>query len=94
MAFVQTMAIKTDDSDAIKALMAQWDAEQRGIAPGYQSYRLLADRDRPGVYVLEVEFSSYEEAQRNNDRPETAAWSEKLQGLIDGDTTYANLDVL
>ncbi|HZJ25977.1 MAG TPA: hypothetical protein VFF40_03020 [Acidimicrobiia bacterium] len=94
MAFVQTLAIKTSDRDAVKALMAQWDADQRGVAPGYQSQRLLADRDRPGVCVIEVEFSSYEEAQRNNERPETAAWSEKLQGLVDGDTTYANLDVL
>ena len=94
MAYVQGIRIKSDGGDAIKALMAQWDADQRGIAPGYQSSRLLADRDQPGAYVIEVEFSSYEEAQRNNERPETASWSEKLHALIDGDATYANLDVV
>lgn len=31
-----------------------------------------------------VDFSSREEAERNNTRPETTAWAEKLGTLIEG----------
>lgn len=46
---------------------------------------------RPGGISFEVDFSSKEEARRNNDRPETAAWAEGLQQLVGGQPSYQNL---
>jgi hypothetical protein len=63
---------------------------RHGTAPGYQGARVLANLGRPGEYLLIVDFSSREEAERNNTRAETAAWADKLRTLIDGEPTYAD----
>lgn len=90
MSFVQSIAIETDDIQPVHDLVSQWHSEQAGIAPGYQRARILADQDRPGRYVIEVDFSSQEEAEKNNERPETAAWAEKLEGLVNGTPAFTN----
>lgn len=46
---------------------------------------------RPGGISFEVDFSSKEEARRNNDRPETQNWVKELGNLIKGDPDYLNL---
>ena len=52
---------------------------------GYMGTRLLADRENPGHYVFVVDFgviepdvSAAEEAERNNERPETQAFAAHL----------------
>jgi quinol monooxygenase YgiN len=52
------------------------------------------DRDRGGVYFIEAVFSSREEAEQNNSRPETQAWAARPRDLIDGEPFYCNLDPL
>ena len=52
------------------------------------------DRDKPNTYVDIIEFPSYEEAMKNNDMPETAAFAEKAAELSDGPPTFLNLDVM
>lgn len=94
MSFVQTIGIETDDIEPVRDLARTWHAEQTGVAPGYQRARILADEDRPRHYVIEVDFSSKEEAEANNARPETAAWAQKLQGLVDGRPTFTNLGLV
>ena len=93
MAFVQMMTIKTDNIAPIEELMEQWHSEQSGVAPGYVSNRLLKDRET-GTYSIEVEFSSFEEAQKNNERSVTAEWAGKLNELISGEAIFTNYDVL
>lgn len=90
MSFTQIMTVDGAEEQALHDHVASWDAEQSGVAPGYLGARVLADEDREGHYLIAVDFSSEEEAQRNNDRPETAAWSEKLQELADGEPAYRN----
>ena len=41
-----------------------------------------------------VEFPSYEEAMENSNRPETAAYAEKMMALCEGEVTFRNLDVI
>lgn len=93
MAFTQTMTVQAASPEALAALLDGWHREQHGVAPGYQTSRLLADQDRPGRYVIEVNFSSEEEARRNNDRPETRAWAQKLQQIATATPEYANFAV-
>lgn len=88
MGFTQTIEVTATDETALRDQLAGWHAEQHGIAPGYQGARILADVDQSGRYVIEVDFSSREEADRNNERPETAAWATKLGGLTNGEPTY------
>ena len=100
--FTQTMTVRTDDPDALVELARQWDVNQAGAdIMGYMGSRVLADRDSPGVYVIEADFgvvdpevSAYEEAQKNNDRPETNEWAVRLQTLADGPPEYRHYDEL
>lgn len=94
MTFVQTIDIKTDDIQPVRDLVSQWHTEQAGVAPGYQRARILADASRSGHYVIEVDFSSKEDAETNNGRPETEAWARKLADVADGAPTFRNLDLV
>jgi hypothetical protein len=100
--FTQTIAIRCQDPDALVALLAEWDEEQ-AVADimGYMGTHVLADRDEPGCYLIVAEFGvvdpdvpAADEAQRNNDRPETRAFAEKLVALIDGEPEYHHFDEL
>jgi len=102
MNFVQTVTVRSDNPDAIVELAARWDEMQAASdIMGYLGSHLLASRDAPGEYMLVAEFgvvdpnvTAYEEAQRNNDRPETQEWARRLLELIDGEPTYRHYDVL
>jgi quinol monooxygenase YgiN len=91
MAFTQTIEVQAGDEQALRDHVAGWHKEQAGVAPGYQNARILADRSRPGTYLIEVEFTSEEEAARNNERGETAAWARKLEGMVAGEPAYRDL---
>jgi quinol monooxygenase YgiN len=88
MTFTQTMEVQASDEAALRDHLAGWHAEQAGIAPGYRRSRLLADTKQSGRYVIEVDFTSPEEAAHNNERPETAAWAAKLGELVTGAPEY------
>jgi hypothetical protein len=100
--FTQTIEVRSSDPDALVALLAEWDQGQAdGDIMGYMGTHLLADRTEPGRYLIVAEFgvvdpdvAAAEEAQRNNDRPETQAWAERLRALIDGEPTYGHFDEL
>lgn len=93
MSFTQMMAVQTHDPDRLRELLAGWHEEQFGTAPGYQGARLLEDRSRPGRWLIEVDFSSYADAERNNGRPETQAWAEELRALVEEEPAYDDYDV-
>ncbi len=92
MHFVQTIAVRSSDADAMKALLAEWHEAEAGVAPGYLGSRLLANREDPGQYLLVVDFESHAAAEKNNDRPETQQWAVKFNALLDGDATFGNYD--
>lgn len=85
MPFTQIITIEGADEEALRNLIGEWHADQSGVAPGYQGARVLADGSR---HIVEVDFSSEEEAAKNNDRPETEAWARQLRELADGEPSY------
>ena len=91
MAFTQLIIIGGADEQALKDHVTAWDDAQAGVAPGYLGARVFADQDRPGRYLIEVDFRSEEDARRNSDRPETQAWAEQLRNLGTGDPEFGNL---
>jgi hypothetical protein len=100
--FTQTISVRCDDPAALIALQSEWDQNQANAdIMGYMGGRLLADRDNPGHYVIEVDFgvidpdvSAADEAIRNNERPETREWAKRLLELIDGEPDYRHYDEL
>lgn len=102
MNFTQTIEVRCSDQEALVTLLADWDQGQADSdIMGYMGTHLLADRAEPGRYLIVAEFGvvdpgvpSAEEAQRNNDRPETQAWADRLRALIEGEPSYGHFDEL
>jgi hypothetical protein len=98
--FSQTITVHCDDPEKIVELLADWDLNQAtSDIMGYMGTRLLADRERFGRYVIIADFgvvdpnvSAADEAARNNTRPETRAWAERLREVIDGEPEYHHFD--
>ena len=92
MSFTQIIEVEgITDEQALHDHVASWDAEQSGVAPGYLGARVLADGDTPGRYLVEVDFTSKEEAERNSAREETGTWAKALTELAGGAPGYRNL---
>ena len=94
MKFTQHVVIWTDQPDALTELFNAWNNDDAAAAPGYLGGRLLAFREKPGRYVIQADFDSWESAQSNSDRPETQAWAAKMSEIITEEPKYENLDVL
>lgn len=90
MKFSQHIVVYASDEQALRELVE----DESAVPDGYIGGRLLKFRDKPGRYVIQADFDSWESAERSNDLPETQAWAERLLALIDGDPKYENLDVL
>lgn len=92
MSFTQIIEVEgVTDEDALVDHLQGWDARESGSAPGYLRSRLFADEDRDGRYLIEVDFSSKDDAERNSDRQETAEWAAGLAKLAGGEPRYHNL---
>jgi hypothetical protein len=100
--FSQTISFRCDPEDIkkIMGMMADWDELQAdNDIMGYMGTHLLADRDNPGHYVVVAEFgsfdpeiSAYDEAMRNNDRPETQEFAAKMREITQGEPVFNNYD--
>ena len=90
--FVQIIEITTSRIDEVEALVDEMRAGG-GPLPMVRAMR-TADRDRPNHYLSILEFSSYEEAMENSNRPETTEMAQKMAALCDEPPTFRNLDVL
>ena len=91
--FVQIIEFKTSRIDDIKALGKEFRARVEGQPSALRRAVLTADRDRPGYYLQIVEFSDYESAMENSNRPETDAFASQMAALCDGPPKFYNLDV-
>jgi hypothetical protein len=90
--FIQLIEITTSRLEDIEAIMQKWLAATEGRRRAHRS-TLTKDRDRPDTYIQIVEFPSYEEAMKNSNLPETAAFAEQLAKLCDAPLAFRNLDV-
>lgn len=93
MQFTQHVVVQIEDEAALLALVGEWRESGAGV-DGFLGGRVLRFRDKPGRYVIQADFDSWESAQENNDRPDTQAWGAKLAELIEGEAKYEDLVVL
>jgi hypothetical protein len=100
--FSQTITVRCDDPAPILEMLAEWDRDQaQSDIMGYMGTRLLADREKLGQYVIIADFgvvdpdvAAADEAARNNTRPETRRWAERLLEVIAGEPEYHHFDEL
>ena len=93
MKFAQIIEFETSRIDEFNAKFDTWIENSEGHRIPHQAV-LRADRDAENVYLLMVEFSSYETAMENSSRPETGEFAAFLATLCDGPLRFRNLDVL
>ena len=102
MRFSQGIRVRCTDPDGLVRLLVEWDKGQATTdVMGYIGTRLLAERDEPGRYLILAEFAEVdgdltpaEEAERNNQREETARWAQKLRDLVGGEPEWTHYDEL
>jgi len=100
--FSQMISVRCDDPSILIDMLQEWDVQQAASdLMGYMGTRLLADRERPGQYVLIADFgvidpdvSAADEAERNNERAETKAWAARLLDVVEGEPEYRHFDEL
>ena len=98
--FSQTISVRCDDPAPLLELLAEWDLNQAtGELMGYMGTRVLADREKLGHYTIIADFgvvdpnvTAAEEAARNNARPETRAFAERVREVINGDPEFHHFD--
>ncbi|HWJ96579.1 MAG TPA: hypothetical protein VNQ33_00385 [Acidimicrobiales bacterium] len=93
MGFVQIIELQTTRFEEVDALHETWLAETEGIRRTV-SELVVKDRDKPGRYLVIVEFASYEDAEANNDIPATGRFAEALGPLLDAPPIFHNLDLV
>src|SRR5436190_6708819 len=93
MKFTQIIEFSTTRIDEFNANLDAWKARTEGRRIPHRAV-LRRDRDAKDLYLLMVEFSSYETGMENSSRPETGAFAAFLNELSDGDLKFRNLDVL
>ena len=93
MAFIQIVEFTTSKYDEVEALERQYD-QDTGDKSTVRRTIVTRDHSDPTKVRVLVFFDSYESAMENSNLPETAAFGEKVGGLIDGPMTFHDLDVI
>lgn len=90
--FVQLIEYQTARPDEMDDLLDQWITQTEGRRTASRELR-AQDRQNPTHFVDIVEFSSFEQAMRNNDLPETQRLAERMSALCKGEPRFVNLEV-
>jgi hypothetical protein len=93
MKFAQIIEFTTSRIDEFNARLDTWMAKSEGHRIPHRAV-LRRDRDADNVYLLMVEFSSYEQGMENSGRPETGEFAAFLSEISEGALKFRNLDVL
>ena len=93
MAFVQIIDMRTANFEGVAKLEEEW----RNATEGKRTLRRSVvgrDRKDPEHYVVLAFFDSYDSAMLNSDQPQTSAFGEKQNALLDGPMAFTDLDVI
>jgi hypothetical protein len=98
--FSQMITVHCDDPERLVEMLAEWDLNQATIdLMGYMGQRVLADREQLGRYVIIADFgvvdpavSAADEAARNNARPETRRFAQRIREVTDGEPEWHHFD--
>jgi hypothetical protein len=93
MKFAQIIEFTTSQIDDFNTRLDAWMTTSQGHRIPHRAV-LRRDRDADNVYLLTVEFTSYDQAMENSGRPETSEFAAFLSEISEGALRFRNLDVL
>ncbi len=93
MGFVQIVTFSTSKPNEVQALADQWEKATEGKNKVVRRV-LCENRDNWGQYFNIVFFDSHEAAMTNSALSETQELAAKVAGLVEGQPTFYNLDVV
>src|SRR5260370_38472053 len=94
MQYIQLVEFNTNHPvDEVKQALDAWLETNRGKRTLHLAV-VAADHDRPNHYWELLEYSSEQDAVKTAELPETKAAFERWSGLLDGEPTFHNLDVV
>ena len=93
MTFIQIVSFRCTDLAALRDIEDEWLAATEGRRTLLRETVLL-DRNDPTHVMTINEFESYETAIHNSALPETDAMAQQVAGLLIGEPTYHDLDVV
>jgi hypothetical protein len=92
--FVQIVDFETDRIEEMRRLAEETDQRLAGREFGPTHRLILKDRNRPGRYLVVIEFDSYEDAMRNSEAPETTKFAEQMAALCTRPPSFTDCDVM
>ncbi len=93
MRFAQIIEFTTRRIDDFNAHLDAWKAKTEGQRIPHRVV-LRKDRDAEHVYLLTVEFASYDQAMENSSRPATSEFATFLADISETPLTFRNLDLV
>ena len=94
MRYIQLVEFNTNHPvQEVQQALDAWLAASSGKRTLHMAV-VAADHDRPNHYWELLEYASEQEATKTAELPETRAAFERWSGLLDGEPTFHNLDVI
>lgn len=94
MPYMQLVEFDTQrGTQEVKGALDTWLNETKGQR-ALQMAVVASDHDRPNHYWELLEFPSRQEAEMASGMPETKAAYNRWSGLLDGEPTFHNLDII
>jgi len=90
--FVQIIEFETTRFDELKALADSMEEDREGST--VRRLTVVADRERPNLYMTIVEFDNYGSAMVNSNQPQTSKFAEKMAQLCVRPPDFYNLNVV
>jgi len=93
MPLIQILEFRTSKVDKIRTLDDEWRKATEGKRTLRRSI-LCQDRNDKNRYVVLAFFDSPESAAVNSDLPETAAFANQTNAIVDAPLAFQDLDVI
>jgi quinol monooxygenase YgiN len=93
MKFVQLIEMRTSRVDEIRQLEEEWERATEGKRTLRKAV-VGRDRHDPDRHIVIAFFDDYDSAMENSNLPETQAFGEQQNALLDGPPTFTDLDVV
>ncbi|MFI6316335.1 hypothetical protein ACIBG8_02390 [Nonomuraea sp. NPDC050556] len=90
---MQILEFNTKRAGEVETLMNEWRTQTQSTRTVKREV-MAKHLSRPDHYVAIVEFSSFQEAQKNSKLPETDRFNAQMTKLCDGPIEFSDYDVV
>ncbi len=90
MRFSRHIVFYAGSDEDVLALVAGSD----GAGSARSGGRVLKFRDKPGRYVIQTDYDSWEDARVNNNAAAADEWAARVREVAQSEVKYEDLDVI